>query len=684
MGDPPADTPQASVGKRVLWDDSKSRSVYADAFNVTISREEISLLLGTSRAGQGENNTVTVELTDRVALSPYAAKRFAIRLHEVIREYESKFGSLGGEPLSTPKPRPMSPPRKIQPVPTLEDKSAVLFQLVKNLKVEVGFEQSFKVVNAGLQENRFLLGVSKKAIGQGAAQKLTEICTLMGMPENLLNVFRQHLPQGNYVHFGFEQNEHSAIYKVYLEFWEKIKEEIGGSNRPPGPALLHLGLKWDVSNPMRQAVTRYTWHPWLRPEEIQQRILAILDPHVDVPPKQAAEDLITLAMARGSHRDILCLDVTEEANPRRSFDINVYRANLRVEEIYPLLSVLCRRHAIPYDEFHALYDRIKMKRLGHLAAGVDREGKDFFTIYYGVEGVFCERGQDHYAPPDRKRRRVRTEETDDKAGRLFHLVKAMGLREAFERSFKFLEGVLLAERFLMGFKRSPENTVQDDLILETCRQIDMPQEFQERFQSELREANIVLFGFEKNERNRVYKAYLEFGGRLELGARQDPRPESLVIHTGFKWDVSDRSRKAIATYTAYPLLRARDVAARVLNSVYGGARNEPYRIVDDILDLAGSRTRPGELLYVEVREDDNPRKSFDINMYPAHLRMAEIYPMLLKMARHYSIDLEEFDELYEGVKNQKFGHLSGGIDRQGRDFLTVYFSRKGSTRGREP
>ena len=96
--------------------------------------------------------------------------------------------------------------------------------------------------------------------------------------------------------------------------------------------------------------------------------------------------------------------------------------------------------------------------------------------------------------------------------------------------------------------------------------------------------------------------------------------------------------------------------------------------------LAGSRTRPGEILYFEASEEGNPRNSFDINMYWANLQMAEIYPMLLNIARHYFIDLEQFEELYEGVKTQKFGHLSGGTDREGRDFLTVYFSEKGSSR----
>ena len=696
MSDSPIKAKEERGRARIVWDDSNVRSVYANAAHVTSMREEVSLLLGTSQVSESKENVVAVQLTDRIALSPFAAKRLAIQLNHVIQEYELKYGSLGEEPPSPPKPSRMSAPRKTQPVPGAEERAGVLFRLVENLKVEVGFEQSFKIVNANLLENRFLLGVSKKAIGKRADERLAEICGLMGMPKALLALLSQYLAQGNYVHFGFEQNEESSIYKVYLEFWERIKEGIGRSKQRPAPALLHLGLKWDVSNPMRQAVTRYTWHPWLLPDEIQQRVMAILDPHTDAPPRQAADELVSLALARVTHHDLLYLDVEEEGNPRRSFDINVYRANLQVQEIYPLLSVLCRRHSIPFDAFHRLYERIKTKRLGHLAAGVDRAGKDFFSVYYGVEGIFGDSSREamlndeggavsaKYSLPARRRRVIRIEKRDDKAGNLFQLVKKLGLRGGFEHSFKFLNRILLCDRFLFGVKRPTRGAGHDNAIMDVCRQIDMPVEFQERFQSELQEAKFVLFGFEKNERNRVYKAYLEFTGRLAEAVKQDPRPENALIYTGFKWDVSDHSRKVLAEYFAYPLFRAEEMAARVSKSFYGGTRNDPYPIVDDILDLAGSRSRPGELLYFEATEAGNPRKSFDINLYLANLRMAEIYPLLVRMARHYSIDLGGFDERYEGVKDQKFGHLSGGTDREGRDFLTVYFSQKGSSRQNIP
>ncbi len=668
---------------------------YPDVCNVSSTREEVTLLFGTKEAWNADPGDLTVRLADRILLSPRTARRLASALYTVVRDYETKYGPLEIKSLSSAVLGQMTLTHKEPPFTKTErthEKAGLLFQLVKGLNVEIGFERSFKIANAALLHNRYLLGVSKKAVGQRADDRLIEMCNMMGTPKTLLDIFKQYLPQANYVHFGFEQNEKTTVYKVYLEFFETIKEEIEKGKHRPGPALLHLGLKWDVSNPARQSLTRYTWYPWLSPHEILQRVSDILEPERGAAAREAAEQLVSVALARIPARDILYLEVTEEGNPRRSFDINVYRANLQVAEVYPMLSMLCRRHSIPFDTFHSLYDGIKTKRFGHLAAGVDRDRNSFFTVYYGVEETFGERSRgallgdagaavpSKYSIPARRRRIMRVEETDDKAGHLFRLVKNLRLRGGFEHSFKFLNRIFLTDRFLFGVKRPKEGTGQDDVILNICQEIDMPQDYREMFQSELNEADFVLFGFEKNEKNRMYKAYLEFSGRLAQAVRQEPRPENVVIYTGFKWDVSDNSRKVVAKYAAYPLFQAQDIAIRIANSFYGGVKNDPYPIVDDILDLAGSRTRPGELLYFEASEEGNPRSSFDINVYWANLQMAEIYPLLVNTARHYFIELEQFEELYEAVKNQKFGHISGGTDREGRDFLTVYFSKKGSSR----
>lgn len=76
----------------VRWDDSKMRSSYANVCNVASTREEIVLLFGVNQAWHGNVTEVTVQLTDRIILNPHAAKRLAVLLTNLVREYESRFG----------------------------------------------------------------------------------------------------------------------------------------------------------------------------------------------------------------------------------------------------------------------------------------------------------------------------------------------------------------------------------------------------------------------------------------------------------------------------------------------------------------------------------------------------------------------------------------------------------------
>lgn len=83
---------------KVNWDTSNMRSSYANVCNVTSTREEVVLMFGINQAFSGEENAVTVQLNDRLILSPFAAKRLAQLLNNVIGQYESRFGSLEQAP----------------------------------------------------------------------------------------------------------------------------------------------------------------------------------------------------------------------------------------------------------------------------------------------------------------------------------------------------------------------------------------------------------------------------------------------------------------------------------------------------------------------------------------------------------------------------------------------------------
>jgi hypothetical protein len=79
---------------KINWDDANMRTAYANVCNVASTREEVVVLFGTNQAWKGVEEEVTVQLSDRVILSPFAAKRLAVLLNNVIQQYESRFGTL--------------------------------------------------------------------------------------------------------------------------------------------------------------------------------------------------------------------------------------------------------------------------------------------------------------------------------------------------------------------------------------------------------------------------------------------------------------------------------------------------------------------------------------------------------------------------------------------------------------
>ena len=79
---------------RIVWDDSNMRSGYANVSNVAGGREEIVILFGMNQAWHAAQREVKVQLTDRIVLSPFAAKRLSILLGNVIKDYEQRYGVL--------------------------------------------------------------------------------------------------------------------------------------------------------------------------------------------------------------------------------------------------------------------------------------------------------------------------------------------------------------------------------------------------------------------------------------------------------------------------------------------------------------------------------------------------------------------------------------------------------------
>ena len=96
--DKTAEPPARAGAQTVKWDTSDMKTTYANAVNAISTLEEVTLFFVTNHSWNFENaQEVKVQLSDRIVLNPYAAKRLWTILGSVLTEYESRFGPLNLE-----------------------------------------------------------------------------------------------------------------------------------------------------------------------------------------------------------------------------------------------------------------------------------------------------------------------------------------------------------------------------------------------------------------------------------------------------------------------------------------------------------------------------------------------------------------------------------------------------------
>ena len=81
----------------VQFDVSNLQSSYANVCNVSSTREEVALAFGVNNVWERAQANMQVQMTNRIVLTPYAAKRLASVLNRVVAEYESRFGVLNDD-----------------------------------------------------------------------------------------------------------------------------------------------------------------------------------------------------------------------------------------------------------------------------------------------------------------------------------------------------------------------------------------------------------------------------------------------------------------------------------------------------------------------------------------------------------------------------------------------------------
>lgn len=368
---------KAAEEQRMRWTASNIVATYSNTFEISGAREEIVLSFGQDPAPERDEREHRISLTDRIMMSPFTAKQLVMLLNLAIQSYESSYGPLEAEPPRESAEAPAHAPKVL-------DKASFLLQRIRDLGVPYGHERSFKMSERKILANRFLLGVNKSDI---PPETLFDICGHMALPGKYAADLEAGLSEANIILFGFEENKERCVYKVYLEYWDKIKEEVRKNPRKIDPMLMYLGFKWDALDNARCALARYTCYPLLSLTGILKRLSAIYQGHGDPTAFETAKAIITHASKIVPKELFIYLEVSEEGNPRKSFDINLYKAGLLVKEFYPFLSKIRHHYAIPSEEFDRVYEETSDRVFGHLSGGIDREGKDFLTTYYEIQAL---------------------------------------------------------------------------------------------------------------------------------------------------------------------------------------------------------------------------------------------------------------------------------------------------------
>ncbi|MCB1723421.1 MAG: DUF3467 domain-containing protein [Gammaproteobacteria bacterium] len=82
------------AGTKIRWKTDNLKNTYANVCNVTSTREEVVFLFGINQAWERGQEQLEIDLTDRIIMSPFGAKRLHQLLGNLISEYETRYGAL--------------------------------------------------------------------------------------------------------------------------------------------------------------------------------------------------------------------------------------------------------------------------------------------------------------------------------------------------------------------------------------------------------------------------------------------------------------------------------------------------------------------------------------------------------------------------------------------------------------
>jgi hypothetical protein len=350
----------------------------ASTFRASFQDGRIAIDFGRDTMNAGGSSGVAV--STRILLDATTAVRLALQLRSCVQEHQARWRDAWSEE-GGPAPARALTPSHAEPDESGQ-KAALLHRLVGALGVPYFHERSFRISEGTLAANRFLISIDGMSSPKAPASALLDLCRRLGMPSAALDQAQVRMGEARSVHFGFE-GDGRVIFKFYLE--QAAADREAAAARAGESVLLHLAFKWEANDPARCVTSRYLWFPKLSEAAIRERMVNVYRDSGDARPVAIAQAVLSATSGLINAENLQYLEVEEDANPRRSFDLNFYDAGLKIRDLQPELAQMRDLFSIRPGQFQAFYDQIRNQSAGHFAGGIHRDGRSFFNVYHGVE-----------------------------------------------------------------------------------------------------------------------------------------------------------------------------------------------------------------------------------------------------------------------------------------------------------
>jgi tryptophan halogenase len=240
-------------------------------------------------------------------------------------------------------------------------------------------ERSFRLAPGTLHAQRLLLTVQSVHQKADPFERIWHIASRFGVPQSQLGWARSAFDQARHVHFGYESDGRTPMFKLYFERGLRAHELEAAEGTSQG-ILQYEALKWRPDASEDHVLSSYRWWPSVGQQELAGRIGALWGEQTE--PARWTAELLNVAFASLPAERLQYLEVTEDRSPRRSFDLNLYDAQMRVRDIESSLCAIRAGLDVDKRVFEAHYEAVASARLGHVAAGIHRNGQPFFNVYY--------------------------------------------------------------------------------------------------------------------------------------------------------------------------------------------------------------------------------------------------------------------------------------------------------------